>query len=83
MNNQNFFADFLNRLFSAKPKFFTYIQGAAAVLFAFSWLVGALQDAHIALPAIVVALNTVAVKVAAVVAMVIAQLPKKDINTKP
>lgn len=80
MANTNFFAELLARLFSAKPQFFKYIQTAALILGGISAFVLILSSNGVAIPSWLEWLNSKATIISTIIAAVIAQLPKKDVN---
>lgn len=69
--------ELVQRFFSANPTFFKYIQLVAAVVACISFFPDLLSYLSISSPHWLIAVDTVAVKVGALVAMLIAQLPNK------
>ena len=80
MSNNNFFVELIARLLSSKPKFFVYLQWAALILGAISGFVMILSNNGVVIPSWLQWLNTQVTVISAIVAAVIAQLPKKDPN---
>lgn len=80
MTNDNLFVQFLQRLFTANPKFFKYVQYMSIVIAAISFLMDAFHQFGAAVPAWLQWLNTSAIKVSAITAIIMAQLPNKDVN---
>lgn len=78
----NFFAELLQRLFSNNPKFFKYVQAISAIIAVVTGLPAFLESAGISLPDWATALESKVTAVAAVITMLIAQLPKQDVNSK-
>lgn len=74
----NFFAELLQRLFSNNPKFFKYVQAISAIIALVTGLPGFLESAGIVLPDWATALESKVAAIAAVITMLIAQLPKQD-----
>ena len=86
MNNNalfQFIAEFITRLFSGKPKFFAIVQWISFVVGGLSAIILYLKSTSVAPPAWVTSVGNVTVIVSSIVAMIIAQLPKKDPNTVP
>jgi L-asparagine transporter-like permease len=84
MNNNalfQFIAEFIARLFSGKPKFFVIIQWISFVIGGISAIIMYLKSTSVALPDWVTAIGNVTVVISSIVAMIVAQLPKKDPNT--
>jgi hypothetical protein len=72
-----FVADFIVRMFSGKPKFFANIQLVSVIVGGISSVIVYLQSQPgLNLPSWVSAVGSVNVIIAAVVALVMAQLPK-------
>jgi hypothetical protein len=71
----NFFAQLLTRLFSNKPWFFKVIQVAAGVLGVASTVIQIIGTNNITLPSYLAWIPTLVTQVAAIVAIVISQLP--------
>lgn len=80
MTNDNLFVQFLQRLFTANPKFFKYVQYVSIVIAAISFLMDAFHQFGAVVPTWLEWLNTTAVKVGAFIAIIMAQLPNKDVN---
>jgi len=81
MNNNvlfQFLAEFVARLFSGKPKFFAIIQWVSIVVGAVSVLVNYLTSSGVVLPDWTQTVSDMSVTVGSVVAIIMAQLPKKD-----
>lgn len=82
----NFFAQLFTRIFSSKPWFFKVIQGAALVLGVASKVIEIIGTNNITLPAALAWVPSTVTQVAAIVALVIAQLPVNNppvTTTKP
>ena len=79
MNNAfiQFLADLFARLFSGKPKFFAVLQWVAFIVTGISAGIMYLQTLGTTLPSWVSSLGNVNVIIGSVVALVLAQLPKK------
>jgi hypothetical protein len=81
MNNNvlfQFLAELVSRLFSGKPKFFVIIQWVSVVVGAVSVLVNYLTSSGVVLPDWTQTVSDMSVTVGSVVAIIMAQLPKKD-----
>lgn len=74
----DFLAEFVIRLFSAKPRFFVIIQWISVVVGGISAGLTYWQSTGHVLPAWAVTLSNVNVIVGSVVAIIVAQLTKKD-----
>lgn len=70
--------ELVQRLFSKNPTFFKYVQLVAAVVACISFLPDLLSYLSITSPHWLLVIDTVAVKVGALVAMVISQLPNAE-----
>lgn len=83
MNNNalvQFIAEFITRLFSTKPKFFVTIQWISFIVGGISAIIMYLKSTSSVLPAWVNSIGSTAVLASAVVAAIVAQLPKQDPN---
>ena len=69
--------ELVNRLFTKNPTFFKYVQLVAVIVACISFFPDLLSYLSISSPHWLIAVDTVAVKVGALVAMLIAQLPNK------
>lgn len=73
--------ELVSRLFKANPTFFKYVQLVAVVVACISFFPDLLSYLSIPSPHWLVAIDTVAVKVGALVAAFVAQLP--NVDSKP
>lgn len=78
--SNNLFLQLLQRVFADNPKFFKVIQWVSITIAAISFLFDFLTETGVQIPNWLVWLNTTAIKVGAITAIIMAQLPNKDIN---
>jgi len=78
--SNNLFLQLLQRVVTNNPKFFKVIQWVSIAIAAISFLFDFLTEIGVQIPNWLVWLNTTAVKVGALTAIIMAQLPNKDIN---
>jgi len=78
--NNNFFAEFIARLGKSNPKFFDYIQIAALGFGALSAAFKFIDEHNTVLPDWLQWIKSTTVLITSGVAMIIAQLPNKDVN---
>lgn len=80
MNKQNFWAEFLLRVTKKNPRFFDLIQVAAAIVAGASVTLQMIYPNPAMAPNAVAWLDSSSAWISGVVAIVIAQLPNKDVN---
>jgi hypothetical protein len=80
---KNFLIELSVRFFKDKPQFFVIIQSIALGLGAVSAGFAFVDSSHTVLPAWLMWLEKHEVWLCSLIAAIIAQLPNKDINTKP
>lgn len=75
---KNFFAQLAARLVKKNPKFFRWIQLAAGVLAATSFILDELKAMQVHLPAWVEPLSSSVVSISGVITFILAQLPNQE-----
>lgn len=74
--------ELIQRLFASNPKFFKWVQYISGLVAGIAYLPDLAKFLAIPVPNWLSVLNVATVKVGALTAIVMAQLPNKDINEK-
>lgn len=74
--------ELIQRLFASNPKFFKWVQYVSGLIATIAYLPDLASYLSLPVPAWLNILNVATVKVGALTAIIMAQLPNKDINEK-